>query len=220
MKHRFFGLEPVQHQAAMNRVNELEVAMVETMVTRDFVPLDVIQWLFPAPVIQTMQAAYGSLFYSYPEGEYDVEDVGRVGISFHQLKMEVPAGRLLAPACGPNTDAVQQTIQDIRLTHIQFDCLRGVLEWLDKHATAGAIKYYFPSVAALIPAIDSTFHRADGIRYKEPQGITAIVPEMRSAAALIASALLLPKPDATTYKPIVTLQVGKLHDWSQRFRLA
>ena len=214
-----FGLEPGQHQAALNKVNDLEAAMVETMVTRAFVPLDVVQWMFPAPVIKTMHDAYGLLYYSYSEGDYDVEDVGRVAINFHPLKMEAPAGRALAPTCGPNTDAVQQAIQDIRLIHIQFNCLRGVLEWLDKNATAGAIKYYFPSVGALIPSGYSAFHRADGIRYKEPQGITTIVPEMRSAAALIASALLLPKP-ADTDKPIVTVQLGEPYDRSQKFRLA
>ena len=122
-------------------------------------------------------------------------------------------------------EAIKVALEDIRGVHMRFNMLRDLLEWFDKNATPGAIKYYFPCLAALIPSDvgvhvrESPFHKADGIRYKEPVGIAQHLPEIRSCAALVASALLLLKAEPNGTKPVVSVQVGKMYDWSQKFRL-
>lgn len=216
-----FGLELTQQQQANDNLNKLEARMVDITLTRNFVPSDVVKWLFPQPVIDKMTAAHGFVNCSYDKVSYEIEPphLGQFALlfSFDRFKMVAPASSCIQMLGGRSIDfGILIALAEVKGIVAKFNHLRELLTWFNNNATAGAIKYYFPAMAALIPEGDSAFHRADGIRYKEPQGISSHLSAIRDAAALIASAMLLPIPE-TEPEWFVKVAISKFN--SQQFRL-
>lgn len=216
---RGFGLEPAQLQAAKDEIKTLEQRMSEVMITRDFQGMDVIEWMFPQDVIECMRSAFGKVRYDSNDPHYTIKALGskwRARFSFNSFNMVAPSEDCLKLQFQhPKHAAISAAFNEIAVLKSRFEELKEVVEWLDDHATAAAIKYFFPAMEALIPQSDSAFHRANGINYHaEPQGIALRLPAIRNGASLIASAMLSPKPDSDIV-PLITVQppVGK-YDWS------
>src|SRR5262245_56030801 len=84
-------------------------------------------------------------------------------LEYNMLKNE--ATRCLAPSMANFTDLqpvpfaedFAAMLERVKEVHIKFRQLRKVINWLNKNATLGACRYYFPSAASLLPT-DHPFH--------------------------------------------------------------
>lgn len=197
--------------------------MVEATVDRSFAAFDVVEWMFPPNVLARMRDAFGMTLYTGSKGEYEISSSSYqwyVQIACNMVVMVPPRSDLVRlNQEHPKNDAISEFLTTVENIYGQFQKLRDVLHWLDIHATAGAIKYYLPVVAALIPESDSAFHRANGICYNEPQGVSVHLPAIRAAASLIANALLV--PEQPEYEGLVTIAGMIKYEYqnSQSFRL-
>jgi hypothetical protein len=84
-------------------------------------------------------------------------------------------------------------IEGVRTIHHQFEELKAVLRWLNRNATPGAIRYYFPTVLALCPdspPVKDLQHVPS--RYHQPAGIGDWMQSIKDASACFASTQMLP----------------------------
>jgi hypothetical protein len=117
--------------------------------------------------------------------------------------LDVGSMRMCRPAHGstelqdtPARNAIIQALSEARAIHARFNEVRRVVAWLNKHATPGAARYYFPTIRALLPNETHSVHEAAGQRFKEPsENVGPIIPAMRSASTTIAGALLCHEGD-------------------------
>lgn len=85
-------------------------------------------------------------------------------------------------------------IEELDMINRQYAVLKHVVTWLDTYGSAGAMRYYFPSVAALC----SVELASEPTTFRDPSGVGRIVPLIREAAVTVAAARLLPAE-----KPVV-----------------
>ncbi len=91
-----------------------------------------------------------------------------------------------------------KAIAEIKVIHEQFEVCKHVLRWLNKNATPGAMRYYFPGAMKLCPRSPVLMELQNSpVRFSTPIGISDQLSLIREAGNTIASAVLLPK-DATT----------------------
>lgn len=84
-------------------------------------------------------------------------------------------------------------IDAVKAVHDRFEEVKGVLRWLNRHATPAAIRYYWPSAMKLVPKspIWADLQEVPS-RYTTPDGISDWLQSLKDAAATVASSLLLP----------------------------
>lgn len=74
----------------------------------------------------------------------------------------------------------------------RFGKVRHVLNWLDDHATLGAIGYYWPTIFGLLSADHHHVIPTHG-KFKDCPSIAALIPMIRETAGIVAAAALAPK---------------------------
>jgi hypothetical protein len=122
-------------------------------------------------------------------GEYQLAEGEEIEFDFNYVSSLAPhKGRFeLNPVTGkPLLEAIDQ----IKLIKRKFDLAEHVLAWLDGNVTAGAMRYYWPTVLSLAPSAPALATDAPA-RFNNPGNIAPFLPFIRDAASTIASALLL-----------------------------
>jgi hypothetical protein len=181
------------HQAYA-AIDHLEMCVVTATVTPNFTPEDVIKWLFSVDVIEKCRAAYPIVRNIYKPTFCE----GPLMIPGCYAKCTVSLGLDKLSMCCPNTQhisfspnaAIAEAINDTYAVYLSFEKVRQVVDWLSKHATPGAARYYWPTICSLLPPEHAVF-ASTGERYKEPSANAAdIVNLMRKTSGIVASALL------------------------------
>ena len=84
-------------------------------------------------------------------------------------------------------------IESVRAIHEQFEEIKGVLRWLNRNATPGAIRYYFPTASALCPQSPPLIALPHvPSRYTQPKDINNWMQLIKNAAATYAGTQMLP----------------------------
>lgn len=189
-------------QQALNRVDKFCHAAVEALVAVEFTTDDVVNWMFPPDTQRILREAY-TMVSSYTSSNLVIQcptpgpRTALISLGgWEERKMALPQsngvdGTLFASSAGP----LYALVAAVNAIRNDYAIVRKVLQWLDKNGTAGAFRYYFPSVLALVP--DLILGDMTGT-HREPEGISPLLPLIRSAASTVASSLLLP---AKTTKP-------------------
>ena len=182
-----------QKQTALHKVKTLEKAMVSTMVPLDFDLQAICNWCFPADALAKLREALplvdsATHRHTYPlkiEGILTRLSLELDGIGYpapNETLFKLPPGNLLYDA-----------IIHIQKIVKQFNEVRMVINWMDKNASVGALRYYFPAILSLIPADKTPLFEVNGNVHKTPQGIADYIPLIRDRVSpLIVSALFLP----------------------------
>lgn len=189
-----------QRRSALDTISNLEAQTIAVMVERPFTAHDVMEWLFPADVLRKCKDAYSvvhepttSVSYRVP---FDDTMYARLWLSvFPNFDMLLPATHMLTVSdeAVPLLKAMHQASTICK----EWNTVRTVLDWLDKNATPGAIRAYCPSLLTLIAPDNSPLFAASGDRYREPKDICGQLSALRSVAATIAAARLLPPTEPT-----------------------
>lgn len=203
-RHRLQKIENPFYRANA-RVDELERNMITAMTTVNFTAQSVIEWLWHDEIRLPLEKAYSLIDPGwYTEQNLSVPNgpIISLCIDLRNLKMACPREGLISfggPVC-PNFVTALNTMAAV---HEQFEKVRKVIRWF-KHSTSCAVRYYWPAMAALLPP-DHYIHKVDGLRYREPVGISAILPLLRETGGIITSALLCPKAQDISAQVIVNI---------------
>ena len=206
-----------QKQTALHKVKTLEKAMVSTMVPLNFDLQAICNWCFPADALAKLREALPLVYcathiHTYPikiEGVSTRLSLELDGIGYpapNETLFKLPPGNLLY-------DAIIHMQKIVK----QFNEVRMVINWMDKNASVGALRYYFPAILSLIPADNTPLFEVNGNVHKTPQGIADYVPLIRDRVSpLIVSALLLPavRADISINKATATVWFNGLSELS------
>lgn len=179
---------------AESRVEKLNLLMAATMVEADFHRGHVVEWLFSTSTIKKLMEAYPLTGRHVTAMVYKHECFypARVWISFdHTPELEIltPTQEVMCVDEGAAAPLVQ-VVKALQKIHEDFAVVHHVLHWMDANATLGAMRYYWPSVAALVPG-NETLQGACPLSYTEPYRIAEQLPLLRDAATTVAAAAML-----------------------------
>lgn len=175
--------------AALKRTQQTAAAV---MTSYDFSREQTLRMLFEDDTIDKMQAVRGMVEPDSPQGAYDV------GVDV-ELTIDYKGARL--PTITPNmlqinpqrAEPLMAYIAQVRAIHEQYETVKGVLRWLNRNATIGAIRYYWPSALQLCPT-SPAFKDMQHVptRFVTPAGISQWMQAIKDSAATVAGSLLLP----------------------------
>lgn len=93
----------------------------------------------------------------------------------------------------PSATPLLQFIKDVREIYLKFEEVKAVLRWLNRNATPGAIRFYFPTAMKLCPNAPVWRDLQEvPSRYIEPVGVGDWIQSIKDATATIAASALLP----------------------------
>jgi len=156
----------------------------------------VLPWCFSDDTRMTLKHAHNLIqrnTYGWgvaTQAAYQIAEGTAIHLDVESVKMLAPKAEMFQlneQGLGvPLLDAIDQ----IRVIKNKFDLAEHVLDWLDGHVTAGAMRYYWPTVLSLAPQAPTLAGEVP-TRFNTPGNITPFLPFIRESAGTIASALML-----------------------------
>lgn len=149
--------------------------------------------IFSADVLEKMEAVKGMIEPSSIIAHYDVDDGdSSFIINYDGAKVPTVSPKFFKPD-PVKAATLLSYIKQVEAIYNRFEEVVTVLTWLNKNATIGAIRYYWPSALQLCPnspALKEMQHVPT--RFTTPPGITDYLQMMKDSAATVAGSLLLP----------------------------
>lgn len=124
--------------------------------------------------------------------EYEIERGVNLSINF--VDALVPAIEPSALKINPSrVQPLLTYISEVRAIHDKFEEVKGLLRWMNRSATPGAIRYYWPTAMELTPKAPVwNDYRAVPSRYSIPPNIGDWLQVIKDAATTVAGSLMLP----------------------------
>lgn len=93
----------------------------------------------------------------------------------------------------PRATAMRAYIDAVLAVHLQYEEVKGVLRWLNRNATAGAIRFFWPTALKLCPNA-TCFASLQQVpsRYTTPEGVNDMMQAIRDSANTVVGSLMLP----------------------------
>ncbi len=92
----------------------------------------------------------------------------------------------------PKESMLGQTLDQIMGISVRYDKVRQVVKWMNKNATVGACRYYWPAMCALLPA-DHEIHSCDGVKFRDILGVASMIETFRETSPIVAGAVMIPE---------------------------
>lgn len=161
---------------------------VAGMTAREVVPM-----LFHDDVVAKLEAVHDLLSYEQFNCNYNLQSYTHASIVL-QTHGWMPCPHPTAiywqeERAAPLSTALA-TLTDL---HLKWGAVKHLLRWFNRHATIGAVRALWPSVLQLCPdspALKNLTHSPQ--RYTNPQGLSALLPLIRSTSATVASMAMIP----------------------------
>lgn len=84
-------------------------------------------------------------------------------------------------------------VKEVRAIHTKFEEVKAMLRWLNRTATPGAIRYFWPTALKLCPQSPALLAQAAvPTRFHQPPDIGARLQMLKDAAATVTGSLMLP----------------------------
>ena len=189
---------------ALNKMcNQTVAKMVDFRPDRE----TLLTWLFDDTTLADLRKIKGMVNPSNTNGYYySLADNVMLTMDFTDLS--VPTITSDTQRVNPDRAApLLEAIAEIKVIHEQFEVTKHVLRWLNRNATPGAIRYYFPTVLALCPTTPALAELQNTpARFLTPEGIGEQLPLIREAANVAASAAMLERDAPVRPRDRVQLQ--------------
>lgn len=93
----------------------------------------------------------------------------------------------------PNIGPLLAYLNDLERVYLAFEEVKAVLKWLNRNATPGAVRYYWPSAMKLTKDAP-VWEKLQEVpsRYTQPEGITDWLQVLKDSAATVSGMLMLP----------------------------
>lgn len=181
-------------ESAIQALNKTCGATVATMTSYDVSFNDTLRMLFPDDTLERMAAVKGLVDTRSVRASYEVVDGVVLSMDFEDSRAHVPT---ISPAAlklqHGRIDPLLNYIANIQAIHNRFEEVKAVLRWLNRNATPGAVRYFFPAALKLCPsspALAELQHVPS--RYTTPPKIGDWSQAIKDAATTVVSSLLLP----------------------------
>lgn len=150
-----------------------------------------IAMLFPDEIVAKANAVRSIVD---PGGNYESYEIGPVHLTINFTGCHTPT---LMPSClAPYPDRMQPLLEHINqmaAIHYAYEEVKGVLRWLNRNATPGAIRYYWPSALKLCKDAPVWKDLQEvPTRFTNPPDIGDWLQSLKDSAATVAGMLLLP----------------------------
>lgn len=176
-------------EQACNAINVLCQRTVTTMVeyehTRDYM----VRALFSPDTLERAARARGIISPGYHSASYIVGPTVSLYLNFEGLIW--PTIIPDATEHQPTMDALITFVGRARAIYEQFEEMKGVLRWLNRNATLGAVRYYWPTAMSLCPEAFRDMQHVPS-RYSHPPRIGDWMNLLRDTASTYARAQMLP----------------------------
>lgn len=205
------GDTPVE--AAIARLKTVQQKAVTTMTSFHGSIHSVIPLLFHPDIIERAVNARDIIKPMTNTIEYDMGHDVRLSLDYEGNK--VPPIQPQRLQTQPGFSLIQTYIDAVMAVHMQYEELKGVVRWLNRNATPGAIRYLFPQAMKLVP--DSPIWKdlqAVPSRYSQPDDIAAWTQPIKDAANTFVAVALLPedaKPRGRDRAMWLTFKQRKVH---------
>jgi hypothetical protein len=84
-------------------------------------------------------------------------------------------------------------INEVKAVHDRFEEVKGVLQWLNRNATPGAVRYYWPMAMKLCPQAPVWRDLQEvPTRYSTPPHIGDWIQSLKDAAATVTGSIMMP----------------------------
>lgn len=110
--------------------------------------------------------------------------------------------------------ALEPWYAELLKVYREWMVVRYVASWFNRHASTGAMRYYWPCLMSLMPPgrnLDN-MHKGTLEKYKEPLGISKMLPLCRTTATLVTAGQMLPARDPVLHgSPLIFQIIGHTH---------
>lgn len=153
-----------------------------------------LQMIFPQDTINRAVAAQGIILPRYTAATYKGIAAGvTLGIEYADADTGVPTIDEACVDLQPGATRLLHTIEEIRGIYYKYEKVKYVLRWMNRNATPGAIRHYWPSALQLCPGSTALQEVSGGAaRYSEPPEIGGMLQMIRDTAATVAALALMP----------------------------
>src|SRR5579859_2296691 len=188
-------------EEAITAITRNSQRAVTALTSYDLLIDQTIPMLFPDDVIAKATAAKGIVKPSFNNPSYTIGlSIGggeiAIGLNFEKSKSLPIEPNYLAPNSSRYAPLATYCLA-VEEIYLKYENVKAVLRWLNAHATAGAIRHYFPTAMQLVPHAscwgEGSARSVAPTRYAEPANVHDWLQAIRNAAQTAASALLLPE---------------------------
>lgn len=178
--------------AAITEITKLAQRAVATMTHYELTRESTLPMLFRDDDIAKLQAVRGMVQAHAATMSYMLQPSVFLFISYEDAQVPtIERDRLyIQPGrVGPLLNFVAA----VKAVHDRYEEVKGVLRWLNRNATPGAIRFYWPTAMKLTPkSLIWADLREVPSRYSVPPNISGWLQPLRDAAATMAGAAMLP----------------------------
>lgn len=179
-------------ESAIAQINTLAQRAVTTMTTYDRTAEQTLPMLFHDEDLRKLQQVKGLVTPQSHVMGYDLQPKVKLFIKFDDLSVPTvnPDYLHLQPSrLGPMINHIAA----VKTVHDQYEEVKGVLRWLNRSATPGAVRFYWPTAMKLCPTSPIWRDLQDvPSRYSVPARLGVWLQALKDAAATVAGAQMLP----------------------------
>jgi hypothetical protein len=210
-------------ESAISFIHQKQKTAVTLLTEYKFSRYKTIEMLFSPDTIAKATAANGIVKPDYMSKNYELNGVcqfmGNLGISYMGCKcLPIRAHKL---ELQQNVTPLLLYLKEVEKVYLQYEEVKGVLRWLNKNATIGGIRYYWPSIMKVAPK-DSVFANMETApkRFDTPSMLHEWMTALRNSAVTVASMTLQPSDaeprpftemSVSCYKRKVVVSASQLH---------
>ena len=188
-----------------DNLNGLEDRMIALVKKPALSTNEVMEWLFPKSTLDVLRAAK-----PLAGGSDTLFDTNIVSLPFGEvtLRINLAESDIFIPRDGTEQlqdhkgEHIVSYLEQVHAVCMEWNKVRCVVKWLNDHiVTPSAARHYWPTILSLVNESHPVYG-VDGERFKDVEGISAIIPLMRETAGIVATALLMPRvepPKAYSY---------------------
>lgn len=178
-------------EAAISTLQTIQKRAVATLCSYDISRERTLEMIFPGWVLENARGAKNIIDPASDITPYNIAGAN-LFVNFDEhcpYPAIMPEQMLLQPSAGPLVDF----ISSVKAVHEQYEEVKHLLRWFNRHATPAGIRYYWPTVLQLCgkaPALADLQHVP--ARYTTPQGLPDRIQLIKDTAATMAASLMLP----------------------------
>lgn len=178
---------------AITRIDKLATTTAATMASYDLTLDQTLPMFFGDDKLARAKAAKGLIAPSSHVAHYEIGTGIRFGVDFSDCSYPtlVPAAMQINP---DRVAPLKAYVEAVRAVYDRFEEVKAVLRWLNRNATPGAIRYYWPTALKLCPTSPALMEVAASVpsRFTPPTEIHTYLEIIKTSAATVAASAMLP----------------------------
>ena len=199
------SLGDVRVANACATINSMMIRAANLMVPYSPSREAVLPMLFADDTLIKLQAVRGMVDPAYTSCQYPIAADVDLQIKFTDAAVPTITPEFLCVQ-PERASPLLNAVEEIRAIYLQYEKVKHVLRWMNRNATAGAVRHYWPTVLQLCPNAPALKElTSTPTRFATPRNIGEMLQLIRDTSATMSASVMLPA-DAT-YRPYKELKL-------------